>query len=276
MPVEDPLPQPTPGNGANIPVHVAFIMDGNGRWAQKQGLPRIAGHEMGVKCIQRVLETLEPMGVKFVTIYAFSTENWGRPQEEVDGIMDIFSEAVDGQTKELHEKNVRIVHVGRSENMGSELRASVAEAQRLTSENTGITLNIAFDYGGRAEILEAVRRIIRDGLSPDEIDEELFSRYLFTAHSPDPDLIIRTGGEQRISNFLLWQSAYSEYFITPTLWPDLDAAELVQVLESFGNRRRRYGGLNPEDQDPEQQNPETQAPHLNPEDHSLGSQALQS
>jgi len=245
---ESVTPQPPPGDGANIPVHVAFIMDGNGRWAQKQGLPRIAGHEFGVQCIQGILETLEPLGVKFVTIYAFSTENWARPQDEVDGIMDVFSEAIASQTQALHEKNVRIVHVGRTENMSSHLRNSVAEAERLTSKNTGITLNVAFDYGGRAEILEAVRRIIKDGIDPDTIDEELFSRYLFTAHSPDPDLIIRTGGEQRISNFLLWQSAYSEYFSTPTLWPDLDAAELAQVLGSFSNRRRRYGGLNPEDQ----------------------------
>ena len=237
-------------------------MDGNGRWAQNQGLPRLAGHEVGVKRIQGVLEALEPMGVKFVTLYAFSTENWGRPQEEVDGIMDIFSEAVASQTQELHEKNVRIVHVGKVDNLGSDLREAVAEAERLTSKNTGITLNVAFDYGGRAEILEAVRRIIADGLSPDMIDEELFSRYLFTAHSPDPDLIIRTGGEQRISNFLLWQSAYSEYYHTPTLWPDLDAAELAQALESFGNRRRRYGGLNPEDQSPAA---------AAPDDHSLDS-----
>ncbi len=270
MQVEASPPQPPLGDGANVPVHVAFIMDGNGRWAQKQGLPRIAGHEHGVRCIQGILETLEPKGVRFVTLYAFSTENWGRPKEEVDGIMDVFSEAVASQTQELHKKNVRIVHVGRTENLSPELREAVAEAQRLTSKNTGITLNVAFDYGGRAEILEAVRRIIRDGLSPDVIDEELFSRYLFTAHSPDPDLIIRTGGEQRISNFLLWQSAYSEYYHTSTLWPDLDAAELEQVLESFSRRRRRYGGLNPEDQ-----YPESQTPHLNLEDQSHDSQALQ-
>ena len=250
MPVESAPPQPPAGNGANAPVHVAFIMDGNGRWAQKQGLPRIAGHEVGVQRIQGILETLGPKGVKFVTLYAFSTENWGRPQEEVDGIMDVFSEAVASQTQALHEKNVRIVHVGKTENLNPDLRKAVAEAQRLTSKNTGITLNVAFDYGGRDEILEAVRRIVKDGLSPDVIDEELFSRYLFTAHSPDPDLIIRTGGEQRISNFLLWQSAYSEIYHTPTLWPDLDAAELEQVLESFSRRRRRYGGLNPEDQSP--------------------------
>ncbi len=260
MQAESVSPQPPAGDGANVPVHVAFIMDGNGRWAQKQGLPRIAGHEFGVQCIQGVLETLGPLGVKFVTLYAFSTENWGRPQDEVDGIMDVFSEAIASQTQALHEKNVRIFHVGRTENMSTHLRDGVAEAERLTSKNTGITLNVAFDYGGRAEILEAVRRIIKDGIDPDTIDEELFSRYLFTAHSPDPDLIIRTGGEQRISNFLLWQSAYAEMYHTPTLWPDLDAAELTQVLETFGNRRRRYGALNPEDQYPEEK---PQTPDLN-------------
>jgi undecaprenyl diphosphate synthase len=175
--------------------------------------------------------------------------------------MDVFSEAIASQTQALHEKNVRIVHVGRTENMSSDLRNGVAEAERLTSKNTGITLNVAFDYGGRAEILEAVRRIIKDGIDPDTIDEELFSRYLFTAHSPDPDLIIRTGGEQRISNFLLWQSAYAEMYHTPTLWPDLGAAELIKVLETFGSRRRRYGALNPEDQYPDEA---PQNPDLNP------------
>ncbi len=250
MQVESPPPNP-PAAGGNIPNHVAFIMDGNGRWAQKQGLPRIAGHEVGVQCIQGVLETLGPLGVKFVTLYAFSTENWGRPQDEVDGIMDVFSEAVANQTQALHEKNVRIVHVGRTENLHPDLRDAVAEAQRLTADNTGITLNVAFDYGGRAEILEAVRRIIKDGVNPDTIDEELFSQYLFTAHCPDPDLIFRTGGEQRISNFLLWQSAYSEMYHTPTLWPDLQSDELTEVLQSFGSRRRRYGALNPEDQFPD-------------------------
>ena len=253
MQVESREPEPPTGDGASIPIHVAFIMDGNGRWAQKRGLPRIAGHEVGVQCIQGVLETLGPLGVKFVTLYAFSTENWGRPQNEVDGIMDVFSEAISSQTKTLHEKNVRIVHVGRTENLNLDLKDGVTEAQRLTKDNTGITLNVAFDYGGRAEILEAVRRIIKDGINPDTIDEELFSRYLFTAHSPDPDLIIRTGGEQRISNFLLWQSAYSEMYLTTTLWPDLESEELISVIQAFGSRRRRYGALNPEDQSPETQ-----------------------
>jgi len=236
---------PSPGRH-NIPVHVAFIMDGNGRWAQQRGLPRLEGHQAGVDRIQSVLETLAPKGVKFVTIYAFSTENWQRPQDEVEGLMEIFSAAIEVQTQDLHEKNVRIIHVGKTRNLSSGLRESVAAAEELTSNNTGVTLNVAFDYGGRDEIIEAVRAIIRDGLSPEEMNEETFSRYLFTAHCPDPDLIIRTGGEQRISNFLLWQSAYSEYYHTATLWPDLQPAELETVLESFANRQRRYGRVDSE------------------------------
>ena len=223
------------------PHHVAFIMDGNGRWARKRGLPRIEGHRAGVERIQVLLETLTSLGVEVVTIYAFSTENWGRPQDEVEGLMDIFSEAVEIQTRQLHERNVRIVHVGKTSNLDPELRRAVESAQSVTRENTGITLNVAFDYGGRDEILGAVRRIIRDGLAPEQVDEDTFRRYLFTSHCPDPDLIIRTGGEQRISNFLLWQSAYSEFYHTCTLWPDLQPAELQQALEAYRNRQRRYG-----------------------------------
>ena len=223
------------------PRHVAFIMDGNGRWALERGLPRLEGHRKGVERIRVVLETLTASGVECVTVYAFSTENWGRPQDEVDGLMNIFSAAVEEQTRELHEQNVRIVHLGKTTNLDPELRSAIEGAQSLTASNSGITLNVAFDYGGRDEILEAVRRIIRDGLDPDCLDEDTFSRYLFTSHCPDPDLIIRTGGEQRISNFLLWQSAYSEYYHTPTLWPDLQPAELDQALEDFRARQRRYG-----------------------------------
>ena len=196
---------------------------------------------MGVERIRVVLETLSALGVEFVTVYAFSTENWGRPQDEVEGLMNLFSAAVEEQTRELHEGNVRIVHLGKTANLDPELRTAVENAQNLTADNSGITLNVAFDYGGRDEILQAVRRIIRDGLEPESLDEETFRRYLFTAHCPDPDLIIRTGGEQRISNFLLWQSAYSEFFHTPTLWPDLQPAELEQALEIFRARQRRYG-----------------------------------
>jgi undecaprenyl diphosphate synthase len=216
-------------------------MDGNGRWAQNRGLPRLEGHRAGVERIEVLLETLSSFGVKFATIYAFSTENWGRPQDEVDGLIDIFSDAVDVQTRRLHDRNVRIVHLGKTANLDPELRRAVENAQNLTRDNTGITLNVAFDYGGRDEILDAVRRIIREGLAAEQVDEATFCRYLFTAHCPDPDLIIRTGGEQRISNFLLWQSAYSEFYHTCTLWPDLQPQELEEALEAYRSRQRRYG-----------------------------------
>ena len=230
-----------------IPVHVAIIMDGNGRWAQKRGLPRLAGHRAGVDCLRRVLETLGDKGVKYVTLYTFSTENWYRPAQEVEGILDILYEALQEQTQSLHENNVRIVHIGKADRLEPELQAAVTFAQDLTRDNNGVTLNVAFDYGGRDEILEAVKQIVRDGVRAEEIDEKLFGKYLFTAQCPDPDLIIRTGGELRISNFLLWQSAYSEYYHTSTLWPDLDSAELERVLEAFSNRQRRFGRVTTED-----------------------------
>ncbi len=218
-------------------------MDGNGRWAIRRGLPRIEGHRRGADRIREVLETLSGLGVEYVTVYAFSTENWGRPKDEVDGLMDIFYSAVEEQTGDLHQRNVRVIHLGRTANLRPGLRRAVENAQQLTAGNTGVTLHVAFDYGGRDEILRAVRRIIRDGVDPEDLDEATFRRYLYTAHCPDPDLIIRTGGEQRISNFLLWQSAYSEYYHTPTLWPDLRPAELAQVLAAYRQRQRRYGAL---------------------------------
>ena len=232
---------------SKVPVHVAIIMDGNGRWAKKRGLPRLEGHRVGVDCINRVLETLASKGVKYVTLYAFSTENWNRPEQEVTGILEILHNALRVQTQELHENGVRIVHVGKVNRLSVQLQEAVAYAQDLTCNNTGITLNVAFDYGGRDEILEAVRRIIRDRVPEEDVDESLFRGYLFTGNSPDPDLILRTGGELRISNFLLWQSAYSEYYHTPTLWPDLDSEELERILEVFGNRQRRFGRVDPED-----------------------------
>jgi undecaprenyl diphosphate synthase len=228
-----------------VPQHVAFIMDGNGRWANQRGLPRLEGHQVGVERIQRVLEFLGGKGVRYVTIYAFSTENWSRPAEEVQGIMELLHDALQQQTEALHEKNVRVVHIGKVDRLSPDLQKSVAHAQWLTRHNTALTLNVAFDYGGRDEILEAVKRLVRDGVPPEEINEGLFSSYLYTAHSPDPDLIVRTAGELRLSNFLLWQSAYSEYYHTPTLWPDLDAAELEKALESFNNRQRRFGNVKP-------------------------------
>ena len=228
-----------------MPVHVAIIMDGNGRWAQKRGLPRLDGHRVGVDSIQKILKTLSQKGVQYVTLYAFSTENWNRPEEEVTGILEILQYALRVQTEALHENNVRIVHIGKQDRLSPQLREEVAHAEQLTRGNSGITLNVAFDYGGRDEILAAVKKIIRDGIPEDQVDEALFQSYLFTGHSPDPDLIIRTGGEMRISNFLLWQSAYSEYYHTATLWPDLDSAEVERVLEAFSNRQRRFGRVTP-------------------------------
>ena len=230
-----------------VPGHVGIIMDGNGRWAKQRGLPRLEGHRVGVERIQAVLKTLTRKQVQYVTLYAFSTENWNRPQEEVTGILDILRHALREQTAALHESNVRIVHIGKIERLQAALQKEVVWAQRMTKDNTGITLNVAFDYGGREEILEAVRRIIRDGVKEDAVDERLFRTYLFTHQTPDPDLIIRTGGELRISNFLLWQSAYSEYYHTPTLWPDLDSDELERVLEEYSRRQRRFGRVDPEE-----------------------------
>ena len=229
-----------------VPCHVAIIMDGNGRWAKQRGLPRLEGHRVGVERIQKVLETLSERQVRYVTVYAFSTENWSRPQEEVAGIFEILHQALREQTTVLHEKNVRIVHLGKIERLRAELQEEVARAQQMTQGNTGITLNVALDYGGREEILEAVRKIIRDGVKEEAVDEELFRSYLFSNESPDPDLIIRTGGELRISNFLLWQSAYSEYYHTTTLWPDLGSDELDRVLEEYSRRQRRFGRVDPE------------------------------
>ncbi len=229
-----------------VPVHVAIIMDGNGRWAKQRHLPRLAGHRKGVECIHRVLKALADRDVKYVTLYAFSTENWDRPAEEVEGILDIMIDALRDQTAAIHRNNVRILHIGRIDRLTPELQGAVDYAQELTCRNTGITLNVAFDYGGRDEILKAVKQMIWDGVAAEDVDEALFRKYLFTAHCPDPDLIIRTGGELRISNFLLWQSAYSEYYHTSTLWPDLEPAELDRVLEEFNTRQRRFGKVTPE------------------------------
>ena len=229
-----------------IPHHVAIIMDGNGRWATQRGLPRLAGHRAGVDNIRPVLECLAEFGVKYVTVYAFSTENWNRPLEEVEGLMSILLEAIHTETMALHEREVRILHLGRTDRLSPELQEAVMYAQELTKDNKAITLGVAFDYGGRAEILEAVKQIVREGIPPDQLNEAVFSRHLYTAQFPDPDLIIRTSGELRLSNFLLWQSAYSEYYPTPTPWPDLGVAEIANAIEAFNHRQRRFGTLQSE------------------------------
>ena len=228
------------------PRHVAIIMDGNGRWATQRGLPRLAGHKVGIEQIQRVLQYLADNHVTFVTLYAFSTENWNRPLTEVRGILNLMEEALVKQTPQLHKKNVKVIHLGKVDKLEESMKIALQNAQDLTKFNTGITLNVAFDYGGRDEILEAVRSLIRAQIQPDQIDETLFSSHMYTHPSPDPDLVIRTGGEMRISNFLLWQSAYSEYYHTPTLWPDLNDSELELALKSYQSRDRRFGRVNAE------------------------------
>ena len=233
--------QEPPAPESGIPQHVAFIMDGNGRWAAERGLPRLAGHRVGVDSIHKVLGFMGDKGVKYVTVYAFSTENWKRPQTEVQGLMDLIQQALDKQAQELHRNNVRVRHLGKTDRLDARLRAGIEQILTLTENNTGVTLSVAFDYGGRDEILEAVKGILADGVPAGQIDEELFSRYLYTSETPDPDLIIRTGGEIRLSNFLLWQSAYSEYYHTPVLWPDLGAEELDKALAAYKERKRRFG-----------------------------------
>jgi undecaprenyl diphosphate synthase len=226
-----------------IPVHVAIIMDGNGRWAQQRGLPRTEGHRAGVENMRRVLEGAVEFGIKVMTVYAFSTENWGRPEDEVRGLLKIFEEVITREVTELHKNGVKLRHLGTLEGISDNLKQAVRSAIELTAHNERITLNIAFNYGGRAEILHAVKRMIQDRVPPERVDEKLFESYLYTAGIPDPDLIIRTAGEMRLSNFLIWQSAYTEYYTTPTFWPDFDKKELYQALVAFSHRQRRFGKL---------------------------------
>ncbi len=225
----------------NIPTHVAIIMDGNGRWAQKRGLPRLAGHRAGTENLREIIKACVEFGVKYLTIYAFSTENWGRPADEVNGLMHILEDVIDHELEELHQQGVQLVHIGQLERLDPSLRDKVKKSIELTKDNHRLTVCIAWNYGGRDEIVCAIKRIIEDGLKPEEINDNIVSQYLFTAGIPDPDLIIRTSGEMRISNFLIWQSAYSEWFVTSILWPDFNRDEFRKALIDFGKRERRYG-----------------------------------
>lgn len=226
---------------AKIPTHVAIIMDGNGRWARARGLPRLAGHRAGTENLRRVIEGCVEFGVKYLTIYAFSTENWGRPRDEVQGLMTIIEDVIEREVDALNENGAQLRHIGRLEGLRPALQANVCRAIERTRHNDRLILNVAFNYGGRDEIVQAIRRMIADGVGPEEVDEALVSRYLYTADVPDPDLIIRTSGEYRVSNFLIWQGAYAEYYITPTLWPDFDKEELRKALWHFAQRERRFG-----------------------------------
>ncbi len=226
-----------------VPRHVAIIMDGNGRWAAKRGLPRLAGHRAGTENIRRIIEGCVELGVQILTLYAFSTENWQRPDDEVSGLMEILGQVIDRETEDLHANGVRLRHIGRLDGLPLHLQERVRYAAELTRHNTRLTVNVAFNYGGRAEIVEAARRLLREGVDPDRLDEELFGSYLYTGGLPDPDVIIRTAGEMRLSNFLLWQAAYAEYWCAPIYWPDFTKENLMQALGEFSRRERRFGNV---------------------------------
>lgn len=233
--------QPRHDSPGQVPTHIAIIMDGNGRWAISRGLPRLAGHRAGTENLRRVIEACIEFGVKFLTIYAFSTENWGRPMEEVQGLMRILEDVIDRELQELHDQGVQLRHIGRLDQLRPSLRQKVLDAIEYTKDNDRLILNVAFNYGGRDEIVCAIQHIIRNGIPAEAVTDELVSRYLFTAGVPDPDLIIRTSGELRGSNFLIWQGAYSEWYFTPTYWPDFGKEELARALDEYKHRQRRFG-----------------------------------
>jgi undecaprenyl diphosphate synthase len=225
------------------PQHVAIIMDGNGRWAKERGLPRLAGHNAGGKNIRQVVKIFADYGVKYLTLYMFSTENWNRPRIEVAGLLSLLAKKIDQETQAFHQENIRLVHLGRLDRMSQKLREKVQAAVELTKNNTGLTLCLAFDYGGRDEIVQAARRIASAGIPGNNIDESVFARYLYSTDIPDPDLVIRTGGESRLSNFLLWQAAYSELYFTPVLWPDFGLKDVEEALSEYKRRQRRFGKI---------------------------------
>ncbi|HSR33442.1 MAG TPA: polyprenyl diphosphate synthase [Anaerolineae bacterium] len=226
-----------------VPRHVAIIMDGNGRWAKARGLPRLAGHRAGTENLRPILEACVEYGIEILTIWAFSTENWRRPDAEVKGLLRILERMIRRELQQLHKQGVQLRHIGRLDRLPEGLQQQVLDAIEMTKDNDRIVLNVAFDYGGRAEIVRAVQEIIRSGIPADEVDEDLLSLNMYTAEQPDPDLIIRTGGELRTSGFMLWQSAYTEYYVTPTFWPDFDKEQLYKALVAFGQRDRRFGGI---------------------------------
>jgi undecaprenyl diphosphate synthase len=226
---------------AKVPTHVAIIMDGNGRWAIARNLPRLAGHQAGVENLRRIITACVEFGIQHLTIYAFSTENWGRPAEEVKGLLFILNQVLDKELDELDRQGVQLRHIGRLEGLSAGLQKKVREAMERTKHNQRLVLNVAFNYGGRDEIVHAIQQMLTDGVKPEEVDADLVSRYLYTAGQPDPDLIIRTAGELRVSNFLLWQGAYAEYYAADVYWPDFDKEQFRLALERFGQRERRFG-----------------------------------
>jgi undecaprenyl diphosphate synthase len=226
----------------SIPRHIGIIMDGNGRWAKRRGRPASFGHRAGVRAIKRVLEGCEELGVEVLSVYAFSTENWARPRAEVRALMRLFHETMQREIAEMHRRGVRIVVSGRRDELSSRMRDRIDEAISRTARNTNGVLNVCLNYGGRAELVDAVRDLVKAGASPKEIDEKSIAAHLYNPDLPDPDLIIRTAGESRVSNFLLWQSAYSEMLVSETLWPDFGVEELKAAIADYSSRVRRFGG----------------------------------
>ena len=230
---------------SRLPVHVAIIMDGNGRWAKKRNLPRTAGHKAGVEAVRRVVRAAGEIGIKYLTLYAFSVENWRRPRYEVSALMRLLTQTARGEVDELNKNNVRLITTGRINGLSATRRRALGLAVEKTKNNEGLILNLALNYGGRTEIIDAVRAMASDiksgKLAADKIDEELFSRYLYTAGLPDPDLLLRTSGEMRISNFLLWQTSYTELYVTDILWPDFGRKEFLQAIIEYQKRERRFG-----------------------------------
>ena len=239
----------SPISGGRVPRHVAIIMDGNGRWATQRGLPRVAGHRAGTENIRRIIERFNDHGVQYLSLYAFSTENWNRPAPEVQALLRLLGRFIKREIDNFQKNGIRLQHLGHLETLPPGLQRQVKEAVDLTRDNTKLTLNICFNYGGRDDIVVALQRIIEVGIPAEEVTEELISRYLYSAGTPDPDLVIRTAGEQRVSNFMLWQSAYAEFYFTDTYWPDFGREDIDLALSEYGRRKRKFGGLLPEDRE---------------------------
>jgi undecaprenyl diphosphate synthase len=231
----------------NLPRHIAIIMDGNGRWARKRGLPRIAGHRAGVKTVRRIVKAAGELKLSFLTLFTFSTDNWQRPREEVSAIMNLLYETTKRELNELEKNNVKLISTGKIDELSSKRREILEKAIDRTKDNTGLVLNLALNYSGRSEILNAAKKISEDVSSgiikPEEVDEKLFSSYLYTSNLPDPDLLIRTSGEMRISNFMLWQTSYTELYVTDVLWPDFSVNDFYQAIWAYQNRQRRFGKI---------------------------------
>jgi undecaprenyl diphosphate synthase len=228
---------------ARLPKHVAVIMDGNGRWAKRQGLPRVSGHAQGHYAVRRITDVCGKLGIPYLTMYAFSAENWARPADEVSGLMSLIEHVAHEEIQSLHEENVRFNIIGRLHQLPEGLQAELARDMALTRDNTGLTLTLAINYGGRSEIVDAVRACMREGVAPDAVDEALIAKHLYTADMPDPDLLIRTAGELRVSNYLLWQIAYAEIYVTSVLWPDFGEDDLMAAIQDYQRRTRKFGGL---------------------------------